>query len=109
MDESGNFMGVAAKELQEETGISIKQEEMINLGSMYVSPGGSDEEMMLFAVEISMSKQELEKIINKIHGDSDHEQILLEIVEYNPKNVLDTRDSKLMTLSYAYDNYLKNK
>jgi hypothetical protein len=43
IDESGDFMGVAAAEILEETSIKITKEQLIPLGSYYCSPGGSDE------------------------------------------------------------------
>lgn len=39
IDESGDFVGVAAKEIEEETGIKIKGEDLKPLGSFYPSPG----------------------------------------------------------------------
>ena len=39
IDESGDFVGVAAKEIQEETGIKITKEQLKPLGSYYPSPG----------------------------------------------------------------------
>lgn len=51
IDENGNFIGVAAKELQEETGIIVKEENLNFLGSFYSSPGGSDEEVLMYFVE----------------------------------------------------------
>jgi len=43
IDESGDFMGVAAAEILEETSIKITKDQLIPLGSYYCSPGGSDE------------------------------------------------------------------
>lgn len=50
IDESGHFSGVAAKELKEETGIDIDISELKEIGSMYPSPGGSDEELIMYVV-----------------------------------------------------------
>ena len=54
MDEEGNFLGVAAKELKEETGIVIKSSDLISLGSIEPLPCVSDEEIMMYAIEINM-------------------------------------------------------
>lgn len=51
VDESSNFAGVAAKELKEECGIEIHQDEMKYLQDIFISPGGSDEVIHLFYVE----------------------------------------------------------
>lgn len=50
MDENENFSGVAAKEIEEECGIKIKQEEMTYLQDVLISPGGCDEIIHLFSV-----------------------------------------------------------
>jgi 8-oxo-dGTP pyrophosphatase MutT (NUDIX family) len=42
IDESGDFGGVAAKEIEEETSIKINKELLKPLGSYFPSPGGSD-------------------------------------------------------------------
>ncbi len=42
IDESGDFVGVAAAEIEEETSIKIKKEDLKPLGSYFPSPGGSD-------------------------------------------------------------------
>jgi hypothetical protein len=36
LDESGNFVGVAAKEMEEETGIKIEEKELIALGIFFI-------------------------------------------------------------------------
>jgi len=51
IDEEGNFVGVAAKELKEETDIEVSEKNLKFLGSYYSSPGGSDEEVLLYFVE----------------------------------------------------------
>ena len=42
IDESGDFTGVAAKEIEEETGIKITKDRLHPLGSYFPSCGGSD-------------------------------------------------------------------
>lgn len=51
VDEDKNFMGVVAKELEEECGIIIHGNELSELGSILVSPGGCDEVIHLYYVE----------------------------------------------------------
>jgi ADP-sugar diphosphatase len=51
VDEDKNFLGVVAKELEEECGIKILGKELTELGEMLVSPGGSDEIIHLYFVE----------------------------------------------------------
>ncbi|EWS72660.1 NUDIX hydrolase (macronuclear) [Tetrahymena thermophila SB210] len=108
IDESGHFSGVAAKELKEETGIDIDIKDLVDLGGFYPSPGGCDEELLMFAVEKDLSEEKLKEITSKIHGEHD-EQITIEIQEYNMKNVIQTKDAKLMCLALAYNNFKENK
>ena len=82
MDENGNFVGVAAKELKEETGIQITEKELIPLGSFLPSPGGSDEEIILFAIEKSIDNDNLNKMLAKVYGEGEHEQIFLKLIEF---------------------------
>lgn len=55
IDEDGNFKGVAAKELEEETGIKIELKELVDLGSIFPSSGGCDEEIFLYAINKTLS------------------------------------------------------
>jgi ADP-sugar diphosphatase len=58
MDENGNFIGVAAKEIKEETGLDIVERDLIPLGGIYPSPGGCDEYIKLYAYECPISEEE---------------------------------------------------
>ncbi len=42
IDESGDFVGVAAKEIEEETGLRITKDKLFPLGSYFPSCGGCD-------------------------------------------------------------------
>lgn len=55
IDEEGHFVGVAAKELKEETGLLIEEKDLLKLGSFYPSPGGSDEEILTFVTKQYLS------------------------------------------------------
>ena len=55
LDESGNFVGTAAQEVHEETGIEIQYDELIPLGNMFPSPGGSDEEIIMYGIEKNLT------------------------------------------------------
>lgn len=68
IDESGDFGGVAAKEIEEETSIKINKELLQPLGSYFPSPGGSDEELFLYYCHIKLSEEEMAAVQSKIHG-----------------------------------------
>lgn len=56
IDESGDFVGVAAKEIEEETSIKITKDQLFPLGSFYPSCGGSDEEIFLYYCQVKLSE-----------------------------------------------------
>jgi ADP-sugar diphosphatase len=68
IDESGDFTGVAAAEIEEETSIKIRKEDLKPLGSYYPSVGGCDEEIFMYYCHIDISQEELQVIEGKIHG-----------------------------------------
>lgn len=74
IDDSGTFKGAAAKEIEEETGLTVEEGDLIDMTSkalrnakteghlqpaLYPSPGGSDEYISLMAWEMTMSRMEL--------------------------------------------------
>eukprot|EP00768_Dysnectes_brevis_P004802 gnl/Dysnectes_brevis/3481_a4414_1306.p1 GENE.gnl/Dysnectes_brevis/3481_a4414_1306~~gnl/Dysnectes_brevis/3481_a4414_1306.p1 ORF type:complete len:253 (+),score=87.64 gnl/Dysnectes_brevis/3481_a4414_1306:50-808(+) len=92
VDGSGNVKGVAIKEIEEETGIVIKSEDLTELSAgvgsqmpgapvrgVYTSPGGSDEWLKLYCMEKEISKEELVTMQGQVHGVDEHERITLEI------------------------------
>ena len=104
LDESGDFTGVAAKEIEEECGIKINTKDLVELGYINSSPGGSDEKIHLFSIDITMKEEELKTVLDKIHG-SEHEgeQIELKLINFTKKDILQTNDSKLISAAFAYE------
>ncbi|OJJ48292.1 hypothetical protein ASPZODRAFT_62638 [Penicilliopsis zonata CBS 506.65] len=100
IDDSGTFAGAAAKEIEEETGLSIPQEELLDMTALalqcrgegrdgeqelqkaiYPSPGGSDEFIPLFLCQKKMPRKEIEALQGRLTGLRDHgEKITLKIV-----------------------------
>ncbi|KAJ5609561.1 hypothetical protein N7528_010128 [Penicillium herquei] len=99
LDDSGTFAGGAAKEIQEETGLSVQQSELIDMTALalqsesesqdkevlqkavYPSAGGSDEFIPLFLCQKRMPRREIEALQGKLTGERDHgEKITLKIV-----------------------------
>lgn len=105
LDEDGDFTGVAAKEIHEETGIKITHESLTSLGSYIPSGGGSDEVIQMFFSEVNMSHEELDVLLQKIHGEGEHERIQLKLVDFTLENIIPTEDSKLLCLWAAYQNH----
>jgi ADP-sugar diphosphatase len=111
LDDSGDFVGVAAKELEEETGIKLSAADLTDmtaltydsplpqhpddvgakvirdksspLKGMYPSAGGSDEFIRLMLHEKEVSQDELEALQGKLTGCAEEgEKIVLEIVRF---------------------------
>lgn len=77
LDGAGNFSGIAAKELQEELGLSINERELQDMTELvygkrwcgvYASPGGSDEFFRFFLYCKDISAQELYRLQGKRTG-----------------------------------------
>ena len=108
LDDCGSFIGVAAKELAEETGIVIDPNELIDLTALalgtgtgegegeartrasgatrglYPSVGACDEFLRLFFFQRTVGKEELDALSGKLTGSPDeNEQITLELVRYD--------------------------
>jgi len=104
LDESGDFKGVAAKEIEEECGIHINTKDLQDLGYITPSPGGCDEKIHLFSIDISLSEEELKRILSKIHGEEhEGEQIELKLINFSKKDILATNDAKLISAAFAYE------
>ncbi|KAI9019319.1 hypothetical protein CLU79DRAFT_758227 [Phycomyces nitens] len=112
LDGSGQFSGVAAKEIKEETGLIIKDDELVDLtelayGSLwrgvYPSAGGSDEFLRLFVCHKIMQEADIEALEGKLTGLRDHgENITLKLVDL--KDVWRCApDSKLLSTLALYE------
>lgn len=108
IDSAQNFIGVAAKEMKEETGIEIKENDLISLGKMYPSIGGCDEFINLYYVTKMMKTDEIQELQGKLTGNmEENESIALHIQTMDEfktalKNGIIT-DSKAMS---AYAQYI---
>lgn len=107
LDGSGNFGGVAAKELEEELGLKIPASELIDLSTLsshargfYVSPGGTDETIRLFVYEKDVTPEWLAEMNGKCTGLlSEGEQITLRVVPLDD-SILNIDDGKTI-VAYA--------
>lgn len=114
IDDSGTFSGAAAKEIEEECGIEILADKLIDLTSLalgdlsradnerleeavYPSPGGSDEFMKIYAYVHKVKEETLKDWQGKLTGLRDHgEKITLKVVRL--ENLWrETRDAKALS------------
>ncbi|KAI9470057.1 MAG: hypothetical protein EXX96DRAFT_390078 [Benjaminiella poitrasii] len=117
LDGSGNFAGTAAKEIEEETGLTIKEDELIDMTElaygdqwkgMYTSAGGSDEFIRLFACVKHMDTDSINQLEGKLTGLRSHgESITLKLVNLEDAWTL-SPDAKLLS-SLALYQALKSK
>jgi len=77
IDNNGSFVGVAAKELNEETGLTIEPDQLIDLGrlawedkfpGLLPSPGGCDEFLKLYLYRTDIDLEKLQSFEGKATG-----------------------------------------
>ncbi|PGH13928.1 hypothetical protein AJ79_03343 [Helicocarpus griseus UAMH5409] len=127
LDDRGTFAGGAAKEIQEETGLVIPQDELIDLtalannlsrkgreqqeggepeklqAAVYPSPGGSDEFIPLFLCQKQMAKREIEELQGKLTGlRGQGEKITLKVVRLDELWKEGWRDGKTLAAWALY-------
>eukprot|EP00252_Welwitschia_mirabilis_P011365 TRINITY_DN2555_c0_g1_i1.p1 TRINITY_DN2555_c0_g1~~TRINITY_DN2555_c0_g1_i1.p1 ORF type:complete len:335 (+),score=73.87 TRINITY_DN2555_c0_g1_i1:65-1069(+) len=116
-DDKGDFIGTAAREVEEETGIRINSKDLINLtafldpstgNSVFPSPGGSDEGISIFLYRSHVGKEVLENLHGKETGLRDHgELIKVHLVPYN-KLWRMTADSKVLSAITLFERAKEN-
>jgi len=111
MLDEGEFIGVAAKELKEETGIEIKEKDLIDLTALAyngLAPGvassaaSCDEFLRLFVYRKHVTQEELDTLNNKLTGlIEEDEAITLKVV---PLDVMwqVTNDAKALSSLLLY-------
>lgn len=112
LDGSGNFAGVAAKELEEELGIKLAPTGLTDLstlsgaaGGVYLSPGGSDETLRFFCVERQVTAAEMAAMNGKCTGVIDEgEQITLKIVPLD--TLINVADAKTVVAYALYKQFV---
>ncbi|KAI9319620.1 hypothetical protein BX666DRAFT_2024701 [Dichotomocladium elegans] len=90
LDGSGNFTGTAAREIFEETGLKIEEDELIDMTAkaygdrwqgVYPSAGGCDEFLRLFLCIKKMKSKDIKDLEGKLTGMRDSgENITLKLV-----------------------------
>ena len=90
LDDSGDFVGVASKEMKEETGIEVHSKDLYDLTEkafggkypgVYPSAGGCDEFLRLFLYRVKMSREQIDQLHDKCTGILEEgEKIKLKII-----------------------------
>lgn len=129
LDDSGTFAGAAAKEIHEETGLVIPQDELIDMSSLalqcvlesrgddneslqkavYPSPGGSDEFIPLFLCQKRLARKDIEGLQGRLTGlRQEGEKITLKVVPLEDLWKEGLRDGKTLA-AWALYNGLKQE
>lgn len=124
LDDSGTFTGAAAKEIKEETGLDIEEEDLIDMTELsfrdrtqeqssdephlqkgiYPSPGGCDEFIPIFISRKKMPKKEIEALKGKLTGLREHgEKITLKICRLDELWKVGARDGKTLAAAALYE------
>lgn len=127
LDDSGTFSGGAAKEIEEETGLSVKEDELVDMialtldlisqqdtaeeeevkeklqDGVYPSPGGSDEFIPLFLCQKCMPRGEIENLQGQLTGlRKEGEKITLKLVPLEELWKEGVRDGKTLAAFALY-------
>ncbi|QGA16750.1 hypothetical protein EYB26_004418 [Talaromyces marneffei] len=133
LDNSGTFAGGAANEIHEETGLSIPQDELVDMTALasaslrhspsaeegdedkeilqkavYPSPGGSDEFIPVFLCQRRMPRKEIEAMQGRLTGNrNEQEKITLKIVRLEDLWKEGLRDGKTLAAWALYEGLRK--
>ncbi|GBG80226.1 hypothetical protein CBR_g30593 [Chara braunii] len=115
-DGEGDFVGTAAREVEEETGIHIRASELVDLTAlldestgrkMFPSPGGCDEDITLFLYRGKVSKEVIEQLQGRETGLRDHgELIKVHVVPYE-RLWRSSADAKVLAAIAIYEMSMK--
>jgi len=120
MLDGGTFSGGAAKEIEEETGLKVKESDLIDMTAlaiadakdadgeqlqmaMYPSPGGCDEYMPLFLCQKRIPRAQMEEFQGKLTGlREEGEKITLKLVPLKDLWREGARDGKTLAAWALY-------
>ena len=125
VDGSGSFIGKAADEIKEETGLEVKESELLDMTklvledvqpdfpsatislqeAMYPSPGACDESITLFLCQKRLTRRHLQDLEGKTTGlEKEGEKIRLKLVPLDRLWKEAARDGKALAALSLYEN-----
>lgn len=123
LDDAGSFAGGAAKEIEEETGLVVKDEDLIDMTALalqndnspeqlqngvFTTPGACDEFVPIFYYQKRLPRKELEEFRGKLTGLRDAgEKITLKVVKLDDLWKEGARDAKTLSACALYQGLKK--
>lgn len=100
-----------AREIEEETGLKIRAEELKLLGIYYFSPGACTEQITLYYCEKNLAGPDIKKMQDRLAGLREHgENIKVKIYSFDEFENLKIRDAKTQLTYMLYQKHVeKNK
>ncbi len=106
LDGSGDFTGIAAKELAEELGddFAISEKDLVPLGGpIFLSPGGCDERLQLFCCTRTMDRARAMALKGRLTGAlAEGERITLTVVPLDTLAEIPDAKTQLAYLKYRH-------
>lgn len=122
IDAEKNFAGVAANEIEQEVGLKLNKEDLVDMtrmameqdenkekiqDAMYPSPGGCDEFISIFLWERVIDRTVMEEVKDRLRGErGEMEHIKVTIEPYDRLLQVGARDGKTLAAWSLYE-YLK--
>lgn len=122
IDAEKNFAGVAATEIEQEVGLKLNKDDLIDMtklalmqddtrepmqDAMYPSPGGCDEFISIFLWERVIDRTVMEEVKGRLRGDrAESEHIKVTLERYEKLLQVGARDGKTLAAWSLYE-YLK--
>ena len=123
LDDAGSFAGGAAKEIEEETGLVVKDEDLVDMTALalqnddraeqlqkgvFTTPGACDEFVPIFYYQKRLPRKELEEFRGKLTGLRDGgEKITLKVVKLENLWKEGARDAKTLSAWALYQGLKK--
>lgn len=124
LDDAGSFSGGAAREIEEETGLIVKDEELIDLTALavggdgddgerlqkgaFTTPGVCDESVPIFLYQKRVPRKEMDDFRGKLTGlRGESEKITLKVVKLEDLWKEGARDAKTLSAWALYQGLKK--